>query len=212
MAIEIIDPKIRDASELKYHTDDGPGYRMVFLDEKSGINPEFYVIGRRADNIPKNQPEYVSPHRHSNNSYYIFIGDGSKLEGLEARIDIEGQSREVLSPCSVVIPENSLHHYKLTRGKGWFFHINMNPNYNASLTEKVRSEDIPLDSLIAKAQFRQTKPDDRPITSDDDVIANPQRWIFIGPKIFNDAGIYAALHVIRDDLPYQYSMKQHHHC
>ena len=104
--MSIIKPQIIKSSEIKLHYDTAPGKRYVFVDKKLCPKTEFYIIGRRVESVPENQPTYVDIHRHNCNSYYLFIGDNEDLSGLEAEIVIEGNKKIIESPSSVVIPSN----------------------------------------------------------------------------------------------------------
>lgn len=210
---KIIKPQIRKTSELLYHSDLAPGKRYVFVDKSLYPKSGFYIIGRRVENIPKNQPEYVKEHRHNCNSFYFFIGDNKNLTGLEAKVNIENKEFTVKSPSTVMIPKFNLHYYKLTKGKGWFFHVNLRGDYNESLVlDNINLSKIQIPKIvdIYKIAEKQLKALERPLITKSKKISNPQRWIFVNPELFQNAGIYSAIHQIFPDK-YDYQMKLHHH-
>ncbi len=210
----IIKPEIRKTSEIKHHHDNAPGERYVFVDKKLFPQSEFYVIGRRVESIPEGQKDYVDEHRHNCNSYYLFIGDNEDLSGLKAEVVIENDKREVESPCSVLIPEKVLHTYKLIEGNGWFIHVVLSPDYDSSLFDrKIEKKKIDIEQFIKKAIRQDKKPieGERPISSNLDKIANPKRYIFINPDIYNKPKIYSAIHKITEGLPFEYNMVFHKH-
>lgn len=213
----IIRPQIRKTSEIKVHYDTAPGKRYVFVDKKLYPQSEFYIIGRRVESVPKDQPEYVKAHRHNCNSYYFFIGDNEDLSGLKGKVVIEGNKKIIESPSSVLISEKLLHTYKLIEGKGWFIHIVLKPDYNSSLFEgKIKNKKVEIGQLYKKAA-RQDKPSTdghlafRPIVSTVDKIANPQRYIFIDPNLYNKPKVYVAIHKIVENIPFAYKMVFHKH-
>lgn len=214
----IIKPEIRKTSELPFHSDAAPGKRFVFIEKSLYLKSEFYIMGRRVEIVPENQPEYIEKHRHNCNSFYVFVGDNEDLSGLDARVNIEDKEFVVQSPSTVMIPQYNLHYYKLTKGKGWFFHINLVGDYKKSLADdktidlsKIQISQI--DDIYKKSekQLKKAASSERPLTSSTDKILNPQRWIFINPTLFRRAGIYSAIHQIFSDKPYDYEMKLHRH-
>lgn len=213
----IIKPQIRKTSELPFHTDDAPGKRFVFVEKNLYPQSEFYIIGRRVEEVPQNQQDYVNPHRHNCNSFYFFIGDDKNLSGLEAKIDIEGNTLIAESPFSVMIPQTYLHHYKLTKGRGWFFHVVPKPSYEKSI---ITGNDTPIDltvnisSLLKGFEKRTKRPSvtERPIgASSGNELKNPQRYLLVSPEIFPKAGIYAALHQIFSDTPFDLNQQLNYH-
>ena len=216
MAI-IIQPEIRRTSELPFHSDDAPGKRFVFVEKSLFFKSELYVIGRRVENVPQNQIDYIQDHRHNCNSFYLFIGDDNDLTGIEAEVNIEDKRFIIQSPSTVLIPAYSLHNYKLTKGCGWFFNIILCGDYNKSLALE-HDVDLPLsssnvDKLCKKSERNLKKAGnlERPLISPVDEITNPSRWIFVDPTMFKNAGIYLAVHQIFSNKPFQYKMKSHHH-
>lgn len=207
----VIKPQIRKTSEIKFHYGTAPGKRYVFVDKKLYPQSEFYIIGRRVESVPKDQPEYVKAHRHNCNSYYFFIGDNEDLSGLKGKVVIEGNKKIIESPSSVLISEKLLHTYKLIDGKGWFIHIVLKPDFNSSLFgSKAKKQKIKFEKLCKKfeKQERLPKKGERPIVSDVE-FKNPQRWILISPKLFEKAGIYVAIHQIFSDKPFGLKQKLH---
>lgn len=208
-----IKSEIRKTSKIKYHYDNAPGQRYVFVDKKLFPKSEFYIIGRRIEFVPKGQKDYINIHRHNCNSYYIFIGDNEDLTGLKAEVIIENEKRIIESPCSVLIPEKVLHTYKLIDGKGWFIHIVLNPDYNSSLFDGKIENKINFHTLCKKAlrQDKKAKQEERPLSSNIDRITNPQRYIFINPDLYDKPKIYVAIHKIVEDIPFAYNMILHKH-
>jgi 2-isopropylmalate synthase len=92
-----------------------------------------YVALRRVDGVPREPPRWLDPHRHRCNSFYVFLGDGRDLSGLEGVVEIEDGRWMVKAPAAVMIPAGALHHYWLLRGSGWYFQITLSPTYEVSL-------------------------------------------------------------------------------
>ena len=213
----IINPEIRNTSDLPFHTDDAPGDRIVFVEEKMFSQSEFYIMGRRVNGVPERQIDYVYDHKHNCNSFHIFIGDNEDLTGLNSNMNVEGKSYELQSPSTFFIPANLLHHYKLTKGNGWFFNIILSGDFNKSLVINKNTElllhSTPKENLYKRAEknFKKVSDSERPLTSSVDSIINPSRWIFVDPNMIVHPGAYIALHQISSDKAFQYCMKLHHH-
>lgn len=214
----IIKPQIRKTSELPFHSDAAPGKRFVFVEKNLYPKSKFYIIGRRVESVPEKQPEYVQNHRHNCNSFYILVGDNEDITGLEAKVNIEDKEFMIQSPSTIMIPKFNLHRYKLTKGKGWFFHINLRGDYNESLVSEneIDSSRISVPEIgdiykKAEKQLKKVGDSERPLTSSVDTILNPQRWIFVNPTLFQSPGIYSAIHQIYSDRLYDYQMRLHYH-
>lgn len=204
----VIIPKKIPATELPFHKENAPGQRHVFVDRRFFQDTHFYVIGRRAEGVPEKQEEYVSPHAHNCESFFVFVGDGEDLEGICAIVDVGWEKKKVESPSAVFIPSYTKHSYMMSKGKGWFFNIVRSPDYERSLTEIEEHLDKEI-NLIEKAK-KQCKPPragKRPISSDLELIRNPVRYIFD----IKDSGLYLALHDINNDSPFTYTMVPHYH-
>ena len=178
---------------------------------------QFYIIGRYTESVPTNQPQYVDDHRHNCNSFYVFAGNASELSGLRAEVSIEGVLHNVASPCAAMVPAGALHHYRLTGGAGWFFHINLCPSYADSLCAPETSVKPPairsLENMCSQALLITdvVRPGERPLQALTTCIANPERWIFVSPSQFTAPGVYVAMHRVLPGLPYQYRMNLHCH-
>ena len=169
----LITPQERRTSEIPYHSDLAPGRRFVFVGRPVYPQSAFYVVGRRVEYVPKDQPEWLEDHRHNCNTFYVFIGDRDNFSGICAVVTVEGRSVEVHAPAAVLIPQSSLHHYRLVEGSGWSFHINLRGDYEESLATpgEVDASDIPAPAVedIHKAAERQGGHSE----------VNPRRWSFI---------------------------------
>ncbi|MBI2951612.1 hypothetical protein HYY27_05925 [bacterium] len=129
----LITPQERRTSEIPYHSDLAPGRRFVFVGRPVYPHSRFYIVGRRVERVPKDQPEWLEDHRHNCNTFYLFVGDREDLSGLRAVVTVEGQTFEARAPAAVLLPEYALHHYRLIEGSGWSFHVNLRGDYEESL-------------------------------------------------------------------------------
>ena len=129
----LITPQERRTSEIPYHSDRAPGRRLVFVGRPVYPPSALYIVGRRVEYVPKDQPEWLENHRHNCNTFYVFSGDRDDLSGLRAIVTVEGKTFEAHAPATVLIPQYTLHHYKLVEGSGWSFHVNLRGDYEESL-------------------------------------------------------------------------------
>ena len=86
----LIAPQERRTSEVPYHSDLAPGRRFVFVGRPVYAKSEFYAVGRRVDDVPGDQPEWLENHRHNCNTFYVFLGDREDLSGASGRRDSRG--------------------------------------------------------------------------------------------------------------------------
>ena len=128
------------------------------------------------DYVPKDQPEWLEDHRHNCNTFYAYIGDRDDLSGLRATVTVEGQTFVADAPSAVLIPQYALHHYKLTEGSGWSFHINLRSDYEESIAlpgeadaSRIPSPDV--EDILKTAQRQDEERD-----------AGPRRWSFIDDR------------------------------
>lgn len=129
----ILKPEVRRTSELSYHTDDAPGIRRVFIEEKMMPESDCYVMLRTATGVQADQPKYVDSHAHNVSSVYIFFGVEKDLGGLTAEVILDGEKHIVTSPATVFIPKGVIHSYRLIGGNGYFLHTVLKGNYEESL-------------------------------------------------------------------------------
>ena len=129
----ILSPDIRKTSEIKYHYDNAPGDRYVFLDKKKCPESSIYTIVRVAKNIDSDQDSYIDPHTHTCDSEFLFIGDNDDMTGLKARVWLGDEEFVVESPAAVFVPKNVEHTLQLIEGSGKFINIVTHPEYNNSL-------------------------------------------------------------------------------
>lgn len=128
-------PDIRPTSEIRYHHDNAPGTRYVFMDRKKCPESSIYTIVRDARNIDPQVP-YVDPHIHNCASEFLFIGDNPDMTGLCAKVLLGDREFLVDSPASVFIPAGLEHSVQLVAGSGKFINIVCHADYNSSLAEK----------------------------------------------------------------------------
>jgi 2-isopropylmalate synthase len=129
----ILKPDIRQSSEIKYHYDNAPGQRYVFLDKKKCPESSMYTIVRVVKDISTTQDSYIDPHTHTCDSEFLFIGDNDDMTGLTARVWLGDEEFLVQSPAAVFVPRNVEHTLQLVAGSGKFINIVPNPDYNESL-------------------------------------------------------------------------------
>jgi hypothetical protein len=170
----IIVPEPRPTSDVPYHHDRAPGQKFLVLADSVVPGSPIYVAARRVDWVPPEAPRWLDPHEHDCNSFYVFIGDGPGLTGLEAMATIGERTFPVASPSAVLIPPYTLHHYWMTAGAGWYFQITLRPEYVASLVPPDRLGQRPAPPIEAIHQ-----PARRQAAS----------WHFIGPEVFAGPGI-----------------------
>jgi 2-isopropylmalate synthase len=212
----IIIPKKIDTTELKHHHSNAPGERYVFVDRRFFPESRFYVIGRRVDFVPEQQQAYIDNHAHNCDSYLVFIGDDKDLTGLESKIKMGNVEFNLKSPDTILVPTNINHNLQICSGSGWFFNIVRNPDYNSSIVPATTSFN-PNWQLEFHSERKKRSPrlGERPISSKDTVIENPERYIMadhsIMPHSLNKSGLYLALHDIKADKPFQYNMVPHYH-
>ncbi len=132
----ILKPDVRKTSEIKYHYDNAPGQRYVFLDSKKCPESSIYTIVRVAKNISPSQDSYIDPHTHTCDSEFLFIGDNDDMTGLTAKVWLGDEEFLVESPAAVFVPKDVKHTLQLIAGSGKFINIVPNPEYNKSLKGK----------------------------------------------------------------------------
>lgn len=129
----ILKPEVRKTSELSYHTDDAPGVRRVFIEEKMLPESDCYIMVRKASGVKLDQPKYVDSHAHNVSSVYLFFSDENDMGGLKAEVTLDGETHIVSSPSTVFIPTGVVHSYRLIEGSGYFIHTVLRGNYEESL-------------------------------------------------------------------------------
>ena len=196
----LIEPQERRTSEVPYHSDLAPGRRFVFVGRQIYPQSALYVVGRRVDNVPRGQPEWLEDHRHNCHTFYVFIGDRGDLSGLRSIVTVERQTFEAHAPVAVLLPKYALHHYRLAEGSGWSFHINLRGDYEESLAElgEVDTSDIPAPIVeeICRAAQRLGGP------------GGVQKWSFIDSH-FERSGIRLTVRQIVTGQP-MYNRSESH--
>lgn len=129
----IVKPEVRPTSEIKYHSDNAPGLRYVFIDGKLKAEAEFYTVVRSVAMVKATQEEYVNKHRHNCDTYHIAVGTGPNLTGLMTEFVIGDEKTVVESPVGVHIPAGIHHAQRIVDGSGHFFNFVPKRNYNDSL-------------------------------------------------------------------------------
>lgn len=130
----ILTPDVRKTSEIKYHYDNAPGLRYVFMDRKKCPDSSMYTIVRVVKELQESgQEAYIDPHTHSCDSEFLFIGDNDDLTGLKAKVWLGGEEFVIESPAAVFIPKEVEHTVQLISGSGKFLNILPTPDYNKSL-------------------------------------------------------------------------------
>ena len=170
----VIVPEPRPTSDVPYHHDRAPGQKFLVLADSVVRGSPIYVAARRVDRVPPEIPRWLDPHEHDCNSFYVFIGDGPRLSGLDAMVTLGEVTFPVTSPSAVLIPPYTLHHYWMTAGAGWYFQITLRPEYTDSL--------VPPDAL-----------GQRPAPTLEEIYqtarSQPRGWRFIGPEVFSMPGV-----------------------
>lgn len=197
-AVHILEPQLRRTSEIRYHSDLAPGQRFVFAGRVVDPICRLYIVGRRVDRVPADQPEWLDDHRHNCPTFYVLIGQNPDLTGLAAEIVIEGRRFVAESPSTIMLPTGFLHHHRLTGGGGWSFHVNVRPDYEESLMDPksgamrhVRGEEV--DRLYRQAEpaassARRWETEDGAIVPDAPE-TTPMLWTFIDPEHFAVPGM-----------------------
>jgi hypothetical protein len=131
----IIKPEVRPTTEIRYHTDDAPGVRYVFVDGKLKPEAEFYTVVRSVAHVQPTQADYVSKHTHNCDTYHIVIGTSAGLRGVKTEFVIGEEKCVIESPVGVHIPAGVAHSQRILEGTGHFFNFVPKSNYNESLVE-----------------------------------------------------------------------------
>ena len=120
--------------ELKKHVKE-VGRRFVLVDNKNTERPKLYAVTRVVKNI-KERVAVTEPRSHSIDSVMIFLGDRDDLSGLKARVQLEDEVYQIVSPSSVYVPAGLKHNYAFEGGSGKYIKIVLAPdgNYNAITT------------------------------------------------------------------------------
>jgi hypothetical protein len=129
----VLVPEPRPTSDVAYHHDRAPGQKYLILDDGVVPGSPVYVALRRINVVPPDQPRWLDPHEHHCNSFYVFLGDGPSLSGLQAMATIGDLTIPINSPSAVLVPPWIAHHYWYTFGSGWYFQITLSPDYSSSL-------------------------------------------------------------------------------
>jgi len=176
MTHRVIVPQRRPTSDVPYHHDRAPGQKYLVLADSVVAGSPIYVALRRVNVVPAEQPRWLDPHEHTCNSFYVFIGDGPVLAGLDAMVTLGEDTFPVSAPSAVLVPPRSLHHYWYTAGSGWYLQMTLSPEYTASL--------VPPDEMgrgPGRAQRRE------------EVRRSARRrgevWDFISPDLFDLPGV-----------------------
>lgn len=165
----VIVPEPRPTSDVPYHHDRAPGQKFLVLADSVVRGSPIYVAARRVDRVPPEVPRWLDPHEHDCNSFYVFIGDGPGLTGLQAMATIGELTFPIASPSAVLIPPYTLHHYWMTAGGGWYFQITLHPEYTASLVSPDALGQRPAPPVGEIHQPARSRP---------------TGWRFIGPEVF----------------------------
>lgn len=184
----VIVPEPRPTSDVPYHHDRAPGQKYLVLADSVVPGSPLYVAARRVDWVPPDQTQWLDPHEHNCNSFYIFIGDGPDLTGLHGTAEIGDASFAIDAPAAVLIPSYVLHQYRITAGSGWYFQITLRREYTESL--------VPADLV---GQHRDPSP------KASEVYKTARRmgvtWNFVGPDVFRNAGLCVAATALPGLLP-----------
>jgi hypothetical protein len=203
----VITPQLRRTSEIPFHSDRAPGDRFVFVGRVVDPVCNLYIVGRRVEEIPADQPEWLDDHRHNCPTFYVLIGRDSDLDGLAAEVVIEGTAFVAESPVAVLLPTGALHHHRLVRGGGWSFHVNVRADYVESLLDLpdqplrgTRVEDVRRTAEPRSAAVRSWEEKDGALTPGPAAGA-PVLWKFIDPAAFRDPGVRLLAHQFSADAP-----------
>jgi 2-isopropylmalate synthase len=135
-AVRVLHLQPRLTSDVRYHHDRAPGQKYLVLAASVVSDATMYVATRRVDGVPLDQPLWLDPHAHHCNSYYVFLGDGPRFQGLQGVVEIGERRLSVESPAVVFMPPFVIHRYRLTAGNGWYAQITLHPTYNGSLAPR----------------------------------------------------------------------------
>jgi hypothetical protein len=192
--VRIIVPEPRPTSDVPYHHDRAPGQKYLLLDPTVVPDTPIYVALRRVDAVPAAQPEWLDPHAHVCNSFYVFLGDRDDLAGLEGEVAFGSDWVQVRSPSSALIPPLLLHRYRLTRGSGWYLQITLCPTYEASLADPSEWQ-AALDPRLTSTLCRKATPAETGLRLiDDGLFTDPAVTVGLSEgKVSSGSGF--ALHV-----------------
>jgi hypothetical protein len=129
----IFHPEVRPTTEIKYHTDEAPGVRYVFVDGKLQPGAGFYTVVRCVSDVKPTQASYVEKHTHNCDTQHIAIGTGPELTGLKIEFQIRDEKVVTESPVGVHIPAGTPHSQRIVEGSGHFFNFVPKSNYNDGL-------------------------------------------------------------------------------
>ena len=194
----IIQPQLRSTSEIRYHSDLAPGQRFVFAGRVVDPICRLYIVGRKVEQVPADQPEWLDDHRHNCPTFYVLIGRNRDLTGLAAEIVIEGRSFVAESPSAIMLPKGFLHHHRLMRGGGWSFHVNVRADYEESLLDDggngaPRDVEVRVDRLYRGAEL--FSPSALSWEVEDGAVSRgsgdsiSKLWKFIDPREFDSPGV-----------------------
>ena len=202
--MHIIQPQLRRTSEIRYHSDLAPGQRFVFVGRVADPISRLYIVGRKVEQVPAGQPEWLDDHRHNCPTFYVLVGRNRDLTGLAAEIVVEGRSFVAESPSAIMLPRGFLHHHRLIRGGGWSFHVNVRADYEESLLDDGGQEmpggvEVRVDRLYRGAEpcsasaLKWEIEDGAVSRGNGDRV--PNLWKFIDPDEFDTPGV--RLHAVQ---------------
>lgn len=120
------------------------------------------------------------------------MSDQPDLSGLYASVTVEGHSFEVKSPAAVLVPANTLHHYKLTGGSGWYFHVNLRCDYEDSLSEPDSVDPSQIPDVDVSAIYKTG-------VKGPDTESESSPWSFVDDR-FSKPGIHIRVYQIGSEM------------
>jgi hypothetical protein len=214
----LITPQLRRTSEIPFHSDRAPGDRYVFVGRVLDAVCQLYVVGRKVEEIPTDQPEWLDDHRHNCPTFYVLIGRNPDLTGLAAEVVIEGTVFRADAPAAVLLATGALHHHRLVQGGGWSFHVNVRPDYVESLLELpaqplrgARVEEVCRTAEPRSATVRAWEEQDGALEPAAAGGPTPVFWKFISPHEFRDPGVRLQGHQFPVGAPGGFRESAHGH-
>jgi hypothetical protein len=123
---KILDPIKKAFGFMKHHVENvgqGVPNELSYLSNEVN-NPEgrLFAAYRRLTSV-KNAEAHVTPHKHTVDQMYCWIGSNEDLSGLQIEVLLDGRSTIVDSPKSVYIPAGVEHSHRYVSGDGHFVGI-----------------------------------------------------------------------------------------
>lgn len=130
----IYKPKHKEEKGLPFHKKGAPGLKFLLANSDIFPDSEVYIALRRIKELePERAKDYIIPHKHNVDSYFLFFGENEDLSGLEVEVMNNNERLIVRSPASIYIPVGTEHWHKPVSGSGYLMTIVLKGNYKESV-------------------------------------------------------------------------------